>query len=115
MDMMGDIPKDIIVDELLEREFTETYTNAVREVDAIEDPDFIPKDDEEIPKLYANIDQDREEYMRQRELPEEQRGDDYPELEKSYTAYSTAIEEAMDRLSSRVVTTMGLDVSSLWT
>lgn len=95
---LRDIPKDILADEILERDFTETYTEAVREVEDIDNPDHVPEGDEEIQKLYENIEQDREEYMRQRELPEDQRGDDFEELEKTYSAYSQAIQDAMDRI-----------------
>lgn len=88
--------KAILVDEVFEADFQEDYTRAVREVDDLEDESAEPKDDGKLPKLYANIDADREEYERQRELPEDQRGDDYEELEKTVANYSREIDRVMD-------------------
>jgi hypothetical protein len=87
--------REILVDEILDRDFTEVYTQAVREVDDIEDDTAEADDDGKQPKLYANIDQDREEYERQSALPEDKRGDDFPELEKTMASHAEAIEAAM--------------------
>lgn len=95
------VPKDILVDELIDRNFSEDYSRALTEVEAIEVEDYTPEGDDEdgqVPKLYANIDQDREEYLRQRELPEEKREDDYAELEATYERYSRDVQEAMERV-----------------
>lgn len=91
--------QSVIVDEVIDQGFADDYEAAIRDVADIEDPDYTPtgEEDEEVPKLYAHIDQDREEYNRQRYLSEEQRTEDFPELEKTVAAYGKAIEEAMER------------------
>lgn len=99
LDGLKFVDKELLADELLDEQFTEHYVEAVKLVDDLDDPDHVPEGEEPIRKLYANIDQDREEYIRQRDLPEEQRGDDFAELEKTYAAYSKAIEEEMERLA----------------
>lgn len=95
---LKDTPQEIIVDELVDFTFTEDYTTALREVEGRLDPDYVPEGDEDIPKLWANIDQDREEYMRQRELPEDQQSDDFGELEKTYAKYSLEVREELERV-----------------
>jgi hypothetical protein len=114
LDGLKEVDKELLADELLDRDFAEAYRDAVKEVDDIEDPDHVPEGDEPIRKLYANIDQDREEYLRQRDLPDEQRGDDFEELERVYAAYSKAIEDAMDRIQApRREHFMGLELEEL--
>jgi hypothetical protein len=84
--------KDIVVEEIIERDFAEDYDDAMRRVKAVEVEDFVPEDeDDETPKLYANIEQDQEEFTRQTRLPEEQRGDDYEELGKTVRAFTDAL------------------------
>jgi hypothetical protein len=62
--------KEVIVNEIVDKDFADDYRKAVREVDTQLDPDYAPKDeDDEIPKLWEHIDQDREEYERQRQHP----------------------------------------------
>jgi hypothetical protein len=99
LDGLKFVDKGILVDELLDEQFTEHYVQAVKEVDDIDDPDHVPEGEEPIRKLYENIDQDREEYMRQRELPEDERDEDFEELERVYAAYSQAISDKMDELA----------------
>lgn len=99
LESMRGVPKEILVDEILDRDFTETFGNATREVHELDDPDHVPEGDEPVRKLYENIAQDREEYLRQRDLTEEQRGEDFGELETTYANYSRDIETAMDRIA----------------
>jgi hypothetical protein len=66
----------------------------------MEDPNWVPgpdDEDAEIPKLFADIIQDQEEYTRQLQLPEDQRDEDYPELQKAVTRWSEAINEALEK------------------
>lgn len=88
----------ILVDEIIDQDFQEDYARAVSEVDEIEDDSAEPDDDGKLPKLYVNIDQDREEYERQKDLPEEQRAEDFAVLERTVADYSRAIEERMDAI-----------------
>lgn len=97
---LKDSDKGLLVDELLDRDWTEFYTKATTEVMDTDDPDYIPEGDEDIPKLYEGIIQDREEYARQKDLPEEKRGDDFAELEKTLAAYGSAVEAEMKRLQT---------------
>lgn len=98
MEMLRETDKAILVDEIVERDFARDYTEAIKVVMEIDDPDFVPEGDESIPKKFANIEQDREEYVRQRDLPDEQKSDDFEELEKTYADYSRAIEAEMERI-----------------
>jgi hypothetical protein len=101
LDVLVEADREIIVDEIVDKDFAENYAKAVREVDDLDDEEYVPKDeDDDIPKLYAGIDQDREEYERQRQLPEEQRDSDYERLEKRLGDYGAAIEDEMKRLSA---------------
>jgi hypothetical protein len=89
--------KDIVVEEIIERDFAEDYDDAMRRVKAVEVEDFVPEDeDDETPKLYANIEQDQEEFTRQTRLPEEQRGDDYEELGKTVRAFTDALNSELE-------------------
>lgn len=102
LDGLADVPRDLLVDEILDRDFPDDYVQAVRSVDDLDDPDWVfdaesEAEGQQAPKLYANIDQDREEYERQQQLPEDQRSEDYPELEKTLAAHSRAVEEAMKK------------------
>lgn len=95
------MPEDVLIEELVDKHFPEDYAAAVRAVDAMEDEDWEPEEDEDEedrPKRFAHIDQDREEYRRQQELPEDQRSADYPTLEKNIADYGRAVEQEMDRL-----------------
>jgi lipopolysaccharide biosynthesis regulator YciM len=114
LDDLRHADKSIVVDELVDQHFPEDYAKAVREVSELDDPDHIPEDDEEIRKLYADIEQDREEYERQRGLDEEKRGDDFEELEATMGRYSKAIEEAMERIQKpRRDNWMAMEMSEL--
>lgn len=94
--MLQGVDKSVIVDELVDRNFTEDYMTAVREVESREVEDYTPDGDEPAPKVYANIDADREEYDRRKNLPEDQRGDDFEELERHYGNYSRDVREALE-------------------
>lgn len=93
LDVLHNAEQSILVDELLDRGFTDDYMTAVREVESRDDPDYIPEDDEPIPKQWAHIDQEREEYLRSHELPEDQRPDDFDQIEQRYGDYSTAVTD----------------------
>lgn len=92
--------KEVLVDEILDRDFADDYAKAVREVDGTPDPNFIPEnEDDEIPKLWEHIDQDREEYQRQSELPEDQRDEaEYTALEKTVAEYGRAVEDELAKI-----------------
>lgn len=97
-------PKEMLVEELVDRHWPEDYAEAVKAVDAIEgDADEDVEDDEDDeavpPSLkWANIDQDREEYLRQSQLPEEKRTEDFAVMEANVAAYGKAVEEEMERI-----------------
>lgn len=98
----GESLKDILADEIIDKDFPDDYSAAIRAVDDQPDMAWEPDEDgpenQETPKLWANIDQDREEYQRQLELDEEARSEDYPELEKTVAAHSKAIEAEMAKI-----------------
>lgn len=97
--MKDESAREILVDEIIERDFVEDYDAAVRAVLDMDDPSFVPKDEtDEVPKLYANIDQDTEEYQRQLPLDEEKRSEDWPELEKTMAAYSQAVNDELEKV-----------------
>lgn len=91
--------KGILVEELVEKHWPEDYATACRAVDEMEDPEYVPtgEDGEVVPKRFAHIDQDREEWQRQVGLPEEQRTPDYAQMEKNITEYGEAVEEELEK------------------
>lgn len=94
------VPLRLLVDDIIDQDFQEDYSRAVAEVDAEEDTDGEAAEDGTPPKRWAHIDQDREEYDRQKELPEDQRADDYDALETTVAGYGRAIEAAMDSMQA---------------
>lgn len=88
--------QDLLIREIVDKNFPEDYAAAVRDVDEIEDESYTPEGDEDIPRLYANIDQDQEEFQRRVALPEEERGEDFEELQRTVAAYADAVESAME-------------------
>lgn len=99
-DLRDESLRDIIIEEIIDQDFPTDYDAAQREVMDLEDPDWVvdeDNEDAEVPKLHANIMQDQEEYARQSQLPEDQRGEDYPELQKTVTAWSEAINAALEQ------------------
>lgn len=94
----SDEGKDILADEIIDEDFAEDFTRATREVMDEDDPDFTPEDDEPAPKRFADIQQNREEYERQRDLPEEQRSEDFGTLEEYLADYSRAVEDRMTEI-----------------
>lgn len=98
LDLLKEVPNDLIADELVESDFAEDYQAAIREVLDTPDPDFVPEDDETVPTLYANINQDREEYLRQRDLPDDQRSEDFTILEKTFSDYAIDVKAALERI-----------------
>lgn len=112
------LPKELLVDEIVDKHFPDDYTAAVRAVEEIEDPHFTPDDDEEgqeVPKLFAGIDQDREEWQRQRLLPEEQRTDDFAVMEENVGKYGEAVEAEVGKIQQpRRDALMALPPEDLW-
>lgn len=99
LDLMRE-SRSVLIEEIVDKDFPDDYTQAIREVDALEDetwePD--PESDEEQapPKLYAHIDQDREELARQRELDDEQRdAGEFERLQSTVAAYDAAVQDAL--------------------
>lgn len=89
----------LMVEELIDRDFTRDYDEALREVLEIEDPSFVPENEGDVvPKLYGNIEQDQEEYARQTQLPEEQRDEDYDELHRTVQRFSEAIQTELAKI-----------------
>jgi ribosomal protein L16 Arg81 hydroxylase len=91
--------KDLLIDEILDQDFNEVMLEAVRTVDDIdaEIPELESEGEEPV-KLYATIDQDREEYRRLRDLPEDQRGEDFDKLEQRVEAHAKAVTDEKDRI-----------------
>lgn len=114
-DIGTEADKEIIVAEILDRDFPEDFSRAMREVSDIDDPDApAPEEGEAVAKLYANIEQDREEYQRQRDLAEEERIADFETLRATVDAYSRAVEEHLEAIQTpRREHLMGQDVSAL--
>ncbi len=92
--------RDKLVAELVDKHWPEDYAAAVIAVDSQEDPDYeaTGEEDERIPPRFAHIDQDREEWQRQRNLPAEERTEDFAQMEKNIAEYGDAISEEMQRL-----------------
>jgi hypothetical protein len=92
--------KDILIDEILDQDIQEVMLEAVRTVDDIdaEIPELESEGSDEPVKLYAHIDQDREEYRRVRDLPEDERGEDFERLEKRVQEHAQAVTEERDRI-----------------
>jgi hypothetical protein len=92
--------RDILIDEIVDQDFNEIYMEAVRTVDDIdaEIPELESEDDKEPVKLYEHIDQDREEYGRRLTLDEDQRGEDFEELQKRVEAHQEAVEQERQRI-----------------
>lgn len=90
--------REILVDEIIDREFVKDYDAALKAVMDLDDPDFVPEGEEDIPKLYADIVQDQEEYTRQTQLPEDEREEDYEELQKTVARFSEAVQSEMERI-----------------
>lgn len=95
--------REILVDEIVNVMQSEFTVEATREVMDYDKPQDQLEDDEEgedgeEPKQYALIDQDIEEMRRLRELPEDQRGEDYEGLVRHVEAYRQAVEEAEERI-----------------
>lgn len=91
----------VLVEEILEQDHAEDLMRATRNVRLLEDESWeAPEDqpDAKAPKLYENIQQDFEEYSRQRELPEHERSEDYSELERTIAAYGTAVNAELESI-----------------
>jgi hypothetical protein len=92
--------RGLMVEDLLGENFHEVYQDAVREVlDREEEDAKADEETGEVPKLYAHIEQDREEYDRLAQLPEEQRdADEFNSLERRIGNYSRDLEAEIKRL-----------------
>jgi hypothetical protein len=93
----GEEMREILVLEVIERDYNEDYMRAVREVRDEDDPTFVPKDDEDIPKLYEHLEQDEEEYQRLKLLPEDERPPEFEQLQSHLADFSRKVEEAIKR------------------
>ncbi len=96
-------PKEILVEEVIDRSFPDDYSLAVRTVDAMVDEDWEPDEDQEEsdrPLRFQHIDQDREEWERLQSVSEEKRPADYAVIERNIADYGRAIEAEMDRLQA---------------
>jgi hypothetical protein len=94
--------KGVLIDEIVDRDFQEIYVEAVKEVDDQDAniPELEDEDDPDAPpvKKWATIDQDREEYQRLSALPEDERGEEFAEIEQRVADYSREIDEARERI-----------------
>lgn len=92
---------EILVDELIDRDFSSDFSTAMRRVQEQDDPNYTPsgEEGEEIPKLFANIEQDREEYLRQKALPEDERAEDFEELERTFMAWDEATTAELESIT----------------
>jgi hypothetical protein len=94
--------KGVLIDEIVDRDFQEIYVEAVKEVDDQDAniPELEDEDDPDAPpvKKWATIDQDREEYQRLNALPEDERGEEFAEIEQRVADYSREIDEARERI-----------------
>lgn len=110
--------KELLVEEVVDKHFPDDYTAAVLNVDELEVDDYVQDEDDEepvVPKLFAGIDQDREEWQRQRLLPPEQRTDDFGVMEKNVGDYGEAVEAETKRLQQpRRDALMELPIDELW-
>lgn len=93
---------DMLVNEIVEQDHAEDLIRATRSVRDLDDPSWEPDeegDGEQVaPKLYANIEQDFEEYQRQLRMDEDQRGEDFPELVRTVEAYTAAMNDELKSL-----------------
>jgi hypothetical protein len=91
--------RPVLVEEILDQTAHEVYAEATRTVEDLDDEGADPDDDGKLPKLYADINQDREEYARQQELAEDERNaEEYAALTQRLADYSRAVNEEIDRL-----------------
>lgn len=93
----------VLVEEIVEEDHPDDLMRATRNVQLLEDetweaPEGQP--DAKAPKLYTNIQQDFEEYGRQRERPEAERGEDFSELENTIASYGKAVNEELESIVS---------------
>ncbi len=101
LDELREGDKALLVEELVDKHWPEDYTAAVRMVDDLDDPDFEAPEDEsdaDPPKRFAGIDQDREEWQRQKDLPEDRRTPDFSVMEANLSAYGEAVNDEMLKL-----------------
>lgn len=90
--------RDVLMDEIVEREYQQDLIAATQEVMDTDDPNS--PEDGDAGKLYATIDQDIEELDRQDALPEDER-DGYDRLKAHVDGYREAVEDAIERLRQR--------------
>jgi hypothetical protein len=92
--------KDLLIDEIVDQDFNEVMLEAVRTVDDIdaEIPELESEGSDEPVKLYATIDQDREEYRRLRDLPEDEQGEEFEKLKARVEEHAKAVNDEKDRI-----------------
>lgn len=93
---------DTLVEEIIEQDRPGNFSRAVADVRDLDDeswePDEDGPDDQTPPKRFENIAQDQEEYGRLVRLPEDERGEDFPELQRTVAAFQEAVEAAYDEI-----------------
>lgn len=98
--------RDILADEILDKDFATHYDQAVSGVLDMDDEGWQPEDEDdepgEIPKLYAHIEADQEEYQRQLELPDDQRDETFAELQSTVAAYARDVEAVMNAITAPI-------------
>lgn len=91
--------RPVLIEEILEQTYHEVFAEASRRVDDLDDEQAEPDDDGKLPKLYAHIAQDREEYRRQQQLPDDQRNaEEFLALETRTADYSRALTDEIEAL-----------------
>jgi hypothetical protein len=92
---------ELLVNEIVDRNFQEDLVEATNEVMDIEADDTAEEDAQgETPMLYEHIDQDIEELRRQDALPEDQR-EGYEKLRAHIDSYHEAIDERLKAIQDR--------------
>lgn len=92
---------DLLVEEILDKDHAEHVIQATRVARDMDDPSWEPPEDDEeaqAPKLYAHIDRDIEEWRRQYQLPEEDRDEDFPQLQKTVFAYNDVVKTELESI-----------------
>lgn len=93
--------RESLIGEIVDRELPSDYDVALRVVMDEDEPGWVEPEDEPDatpPKRFAHIDQDQEEYRRQTLLSEDERDEDYPQLQKNVTEWSEAIQAELTKL-----------------
>jgi hypothetical protein len=92
----------VLVEEILDQDHADDMMRATRNVRALVDEEWEPDEDgpedQKAPPLFATVDQDFEEWQRQRELPEEERSEDWPEIQSHIDKYTEAVNAELESI-----------------